>query len=273
MKQYRIGDFAKYLGVTPDLLKHYEELGLVQSVRRDSGYRYYSFNETMVLIESIRLRNFGLTLREISEILKLHKLESEEVDRRLLENMGHMRQEIQLDEAVIEEYERFLEWKAPLEKHPFDWEIRRSRPVCFLPHTNRFDFLHDSRIYELLSDWMSYIPVVKSCMKVKEDGQIIWGLSVEEHWLRKLGLPVNDIVEHLPSQKVFYYKFRAPLVRTDEETDAETHPAISLLHSLGLKQNGPYYRVTLMPADWKQDISRQYGFYAVPLSEYGTEGE
>ena len=40
MEQYRIGDFAKYLGVTPDLLKHYEDMGIIQSIRSESGYRY-----------------------------------------------------------------------------------------------------------------------------------------------------------------------------------------------------------------------------------------
>ena len=40
MEQYRIGDFAKYLGVTPDLLKHYEDMGIIHSSRSESGYRY-----------------------------------------------------------------------------------------------------------------------------------------------------------------------------------------------------------------------------------------
>ncbi len=271
MKQYRIGDFAKYLGVTPDFLKHYEDLGLIQSVRSDSGYRYYPFHETMLLIETVRLRNFGMTLREIGEILKQHAVESAQVNRRLAENMDHLRQEMLLDEAVIEEYESFLEWKAPLETHSCDWEIRRSRPAFFLPHTDSDDFLHDPRIYELLRDWMSFIPIVKPCMIVHGDGQIVWGFSVEEHRLRKLGLPLNDIVEYLPSRKVFYYKFRGPLIKMKDETNVETHPAISLLHSLGLERSGAYSRVTLMPADWEQDIGSQYGFYAIPLLDRCSE--
>ena len=270
MKQYRIGDFAKYLGVTPDFLKHYEELGLIHSFRSESGYRYYPFYETMFLIECIRLRNFGMTLREIRDILKQHTIESEQVNQRLSENMSHLRQEILLDEAVIEEYESFLEWKAPLESLPFDWEIRRSLPARFLPHTDGYVFLQDPRIYELLSTWMSYIPVVKSCMKVNEDGQSVWGFSVEERWIQKLGLPVNDVVESLPSRKLFYYKFRAPLLKMKDETVTETHPAIKLLRSMGLEQCGPYYRVTLMPADWKHDISCQYGFYAIPFTDLDT---
>ena len=251
MKQYRIGDFAKYLGVTPDFLKHYEDLGLIQSVRSDSGYRYYPFHETMLLIETVRLRNFGMTLREIGEILKQHAVESAQVNRRLAENMDHLRQEMLLDEAVIEEYESFLEWKAPLETQSCDWEIRRSRPAFFLPHTDSDDFLHDPRIYELLRDWMSFIPIVKPCMMVHGDGQIV--------------------VEYLPSRKVFYYKFRGPLIKMKDETNVETHPAITLLHSLGLERSGAYFRVTLMPADWEQDIGSQYGFYAIPLLDRCSE--
>ena len=42
IREYRIGEFAKYLGVTPDLLKHYEDQGIIQPTRSDSGYRYLS---------------------------------------------------------------------------------------------------------------------------------------------------------------------------------------------------------------------------------------
>ena len=51
IREYRIGEFAKYLGVTPDLLKHYEDQGIIRPSRSDSGYRYYPFNTTMLLIE------------------------------------------------------------------------------------------------------------------------------------------------------------------------------------------------------------------------------
>lgn len=58
---YRIGDFAKYLGVTSDFLKHYEEAGLIDVVQRASGYRYYPFNQAARVIEYMRLRNYGVT--------------------------------------------------------------------------------------------------------------------------------------------------------------------------------------------------------------------
>ena len=41
--QYRIGDFAHFLGVTPDFLKHYEEKGLLKAQHKKNGYRFFGF--------------------------------------------------------------------------------------------------------------------------------------------------------------------------------------------------------------------------------------
>ena len=268
MKEYRIGEFAKYLGVTPDLLKHYEDQGIITPSRSDSGYRYYPFNTTMLLIECIRLRNYGMTLREIREILTSHKMEASAVSKRLSENIGHMREEIRLDEALVEDYEYFLNWVEPLSRQNSDWDIRWSQPIAFLPHTDKYDFLQDPRIYEILKTWMSYIPIVKSSMKIERSGRITWGLLVEQRLLRQLHIPVNDVVELIEPHKVFYYKFRAPLMHSAEELfDSPSHPAFQTLHALNLEADIAYFRTTLMPADWQRDIGYQYGYYAIPIKK------
>ena len=266
IREYRIGEFAKYLGVTPDLLKHYEDQGIIQPTRSDSGYRYYPFTTTMLLIECIRLRNYGMTLREIREILAAHQLSTAAVSSRLAENVEHMKEEILLDEALTADYEEFLAWQAPLSERDFDWEIRWSKPMAFLPHTDKYDFLQDPRIYEILKSWMSYIPIVKSSMKAERNGRITWGLLVEERMIRQLKLPVNDIVEFYPPYKVFYYKFRAPLMHSSfENFDTPSHPAFQALRELNLEPRNGYFRTTLMPADWQRDIGYQYGYYAIPV--------
>ncbi len=267
MKQYRIGDYAKYLGVTPDLLKHYEDIGIIHSERSESGYRYYSFVTTVELIESIRLRNYGITLREIQEILNAHSLDNGRMEQVFDENMERMRQEILLNEALIEDYADFQRWREPLDGRSGDWEIHRSRPMLFLPHTECYDFLNDQRIYELLNHWMSYIPIVKSAMKLEADGQAVWGFLTEEKMAERLQLPLNDVVERIPSQRSLHYKFRAQIPQVSEERpDNPEHPAFACLQKLGMKASLPCFRVTLMPADWKQNLGYQYGYYTIPLA-------
>ena len=268
MKQYRIGDYAKYVGVTPDFLKHYEEMGIIQSNRSESGYRYYSFHTTIELIESIRLRNYGIPLREIREFLHGHKTDNEQMDQILSEKIEMLRQEIQLDEALVADYDVFLRWREELAERGWDWEIRRSSPMLFLPHTDRYDFLKDQRIYEILNSWMSYIPIVKSSLKLGPDGQVTWGFIAAESDVLHLSLPVNEVVERIPAKKTFYYKFRSATLRLHEESrDNIDHPAFRLLRSLQLESEDTYFRTTVMPADWKQNLGYQYGFYAIPLKE------
>ena len=266
MKQYRIGDYAKYLGVTPDLLKHYEEMGIIQSQRSDSGYRYYPFYTTTLLIECIRLRNYGLTLREIQKSLVAHTLDNEQMDQLFTRKTELLAEEIQLNEALIDDYAAFQRWKRPLEVGDSDWEIRWSKPMYFLPHTDGDDFLHDPRIYEILNHWMSLIPIVKSSMRVEPDGRITWGFLAAEEDVARMHLPLNDAVTHLPSRKIFCYKYRAPVKRMDQEVnDRADHPAFQRLRTLGLEPEGSYYRTSMMPADWRKDLSYHYGYYAIPL--------
>ncbi len=270
MKQYRIGDFARYLGVTPDLLKHYEEVGLLQPERTESGYRYYPFHTTALLIECVRLRNYGMTLREIREILIRRSVESAQVEKRLSDNVSHLRQEARLDTLLAEDYDAFLTWRAPLDTAEYDWAVHWSRPMLFLPHTDGYDFLEDGRIYDLLKDWMSYIPIVKSSMKVERSGRVTWGFVVPEETLERLQLPVNAVVERVPSQKVFYYKFRSSLALMQAEgIDAEMHPAFRLMRSMNIAPGDTYYRTTLLPAAWEQGIQCQYGYYAIPIRAVG----
>lgn len=271
MKQYRIGDFARYLGVTPDLLKHYEECGLITPTRSESGYRYYPFHTSMLLIESVRLRNYGLTLREITDILVRHKADNAFMENRLAGNMRLLKEECRLNQMLIEDYEEFLQWKEPLEHMETDWCIRRSRPMCFLPHTDSYEFLKDPRIYEILKDWMSHIPIVKSAMRLQPDGTVSWGLLVEKKKLQQLQLPVNGVVIEIPSRKVFYYQFRDLLPQlTQEQPTPDANPALAVMHGMHLQADGDIYRTTLCPSSWQKDIRYQYGYYAVPLKE-GTD--
>ena len=266
MKQYRIGDYAKYLGVTHDLLKHYEEMGIIQSVRGENGYRYYPFHTTLVLIESVRLRNYGLTLREIRSILTEHSMDNEQVEKLFAGKMDILRQEIMLDHALLEDYDSFQRWREPLQAGQSDWEIRRSRPMLFLPHSAGHDFLNDPRIYEILNQWMSYIPIVKSAKKAYADGKSTWGLLTDQDAVERLQLPINDVVEQYPSQRIFYYKFCGNVLRDVYDTpDNPEHPAFQQLHALGLKHSDFYFRVSVMPGNWQDRLRNVYAYYAIPL--------
>ena len=69
----RIGEFAEEAGVTPRTIRYYEGLGLLgPSQREGQGFRYYTETELGRLKKIEALKQLGLTLEEIGEVLPLY---------------------------------------------------------------------------------------------------------------------------------------------------------------------------------------------------------
>ncbi|MDF2613327.1 MAG: MerR family transcriptional regulator [Clostridia bacterium] len=68
---FTIGMFSKINRITTKTLRHYDELGLLKPEYIDefTGYRYYTTNQLMQLHRIITLKQMGLSLSDIKEIL------------------------------------------------------------------------------------------------------------------------------------------------------------------------------------------------------------
>lgn len=70
----RIGELAAELGLNPKTIRYYEEIGLLPAPRRTAaGYRLYDATDRDRLRFIVKARAIGLTLKEIAEILALHR--------------------------------------------------------------------------------------------------------------------------------------------------------------------------------------------------------
>src|SRR5262245_61518609 len=69
----RIGELAEQAGVTPRTIRYYEDLGLLgPSEREGQGFRYYTETELTRLKKIDVLKQLGLTLEEIGEVIPLY---------------------------------------------------------------------------------------------------------------------------------------------------------------------------------------------------------
>ena len=67
-----IGDAAAQSGVSAKMIRHYESLGLLTSVARQSnGYRQYSERDIHTLRFIRRARDLGFSMAEIAELVSL----------------------------------------------------------------------------------------------------------------------------------------------------------------------------------------------------------
>ena len=72
--QYRIGELAARVGLTERTIRYYEELGLLESVKRlEGGVRVYTDDDVRRLTYIRKLKTLGLSLQEMLELENLYR--------------------------------------------------------------------------------------------------------------------------------------------------------------------------------------------------------
>jgi DNA-binding transcriptional MerR regulator len=100
-KYYQIGELANLLELSPRTIRYYEEIGLLNSVKRiEGGKRIYTDKDFQRLRFIARLKHLGLTLSEMLELEDIYQIHrtNRKVLPRLLELLdGHA---VKIDERV-----------------------------------------------------------------------------------------------------------------------------------------------------------------------------
>jgi DNA-binding transcriptional MerR regulator len=126
-----IGEFARLGHVSPRMLRHYDEIGLLKPEQVDpaSGYRHYSVGQLDRLHRIVALRDLGFGLEQIDQILD-RTISVEELRGMLVLRRA------QIEQVVGEEQERLRQVEAHL--RALDWRnavdlqdivIKRTQPI------------------------------------------------------------------------------------------------------------------------------------------------
>jgi DNA-binding transcriptional MerR regulator len=69
---FKIGEFSRFSQVTVKTLRYYDEIGLLKPAEVDpfTGYRYYSANQFPRIHCILALKDLGLTLEQIGDLLE-----------------------------------------------------------------------------------------------------------------------------------------------------------------------------------------------------------
>ncbi|MGL5979203.1 MAG: MerR family transcriptional regulator [Erysipelotrichaceae bacterium] len=205
MRSYKIGEFAEKLGVTHDFLKHYENADIIVPDVSEKGYRSYPFGLSSSVIEIIKLRNMGFSVKEIKTIVSSN--DNGMYNQKFKEKLIELKKERNFLDAMIHDIEDQIAIQT--EKNQ-QWFITQSEPMYFLPHSQGYDFLDCPKIYEIMSQWTKWMPVVKSCLMGPSDHSLlakdfVWGFCVSEKDAIRYGIPCNDPVIKIPARRVFEY--------------------------------------------------------------------
>ena len=124
---YRSGELAKICGCSPDTVRHYEQLGLIQKpLRSENRYRQYP-KETIHRVKQIQAAlKIGFTLNELSKIFKIRDKDgvpcknvrdlAETKLQQLEEQINQMTMTREQLKQLIKEWDKLLTQKPPGER-------------------------------------------------------------------------------------------------------------------------------------------------------------
>lgn len=106
-----IGEYSRLTHVPAKTLRYYDEIGLFQPVRVDpvTGYRYYSVEQLPRLYRILSLKELGLSLNQILDVL------NENISAEQMQGMLRLK-ETQLEQTIADEKKRLAYVKHKLEQ-------------------------------------------------------------------------------------------------------------------------------------------------------------
>lgn len=202
--RYKIGDVAKILGISPDLLRYYEKKGVVKPVKDlNNDYRYYEPWDINFLIDCLWYKNFGFGIEQIAKMVSRSSYDD------ILATIAEKETEI---EASIRHQEMLLKRAKEHLR-----EVNRAKSLlgkCDLVHSpeivrylNRYNFIYDNskELQDLSHQWLQYMPFTHRCFEIgqadleNKTDNYAWGFSLSMDYVREFDVPVKQPVKYLPS--------------------------------------------------------------------------
>jgi DNA-binding transcriptional MerR regulator len=130
---FRIGEFSKIAQVPGNLLRYYDQIGLLKPAHIDQwiGYRYYSARQLPRLHRILALKELGLTLEQIARLV------DEEISTAEIRGMLALKK-AQVEQAVHQELARLRHIEARLQQidvpnqTAFDIVLKAVPAQCYL---------------------------------------------------------------------------------------------------------------------------------------------
>lgn len=201
-QNYAIGDFAKKAGVSTHFLKFYEEKGILHPRVQENGYRYYDIRDASLVLECFRMKNMGLSVRQIEK--GINDCTGQEVAEMLQQRENVLQSQLHEQQMHLQGLQNLRVALRLCEQG--EWSVRTVPDVWYLPHTIGKEFVQDSRIYDQLPQWLDWLPLVTSAQTVQmgPDGKLNaeWGLGLEQTEAEQIGFAPKEPAQLLHQGRV-----------------------------------------------------------------------
>jgi DNA-binding transcriptional MerR regulator len=212
--QYKIGEVARILGISPDLIRYYEEKGVVSPAKDPyNNYRYYDTWDINYLIDCLWYKNFGFGIDEVAHMFSECTYDAllEKLDGKSEEIIESIRRQELLLGRIKKYCERLTRTKSYLGK----CDLRHSAE--FIYYINRTNSRYDNRaeLQELSRRWLKYMPFSRRYFEIRRDGlsgaddSYSWGFSLGMQYVDEFGVEIVPPIAHMPPLLCIHSAFKS----------------------------------------------------------------
>ena len=212
--RYKIGDVARILGISADLLRYYEKKGVVTPQKdKSNDYRYYDTWDINFLIDCLWFKHFGFGIPQVAYMVT--DCYHGDLISLLDEKSDQMASEIRKQEQLLARLREYREAVERVKAGLGVCDIQDSPElICYL---NRFNYSYNytPEMQRLSRQWQEYMPFTQRYFEIPQEGlmgdgaDFAWGFSLRTPYAEELDVQVKPPVKRLPSRRCIHSAFRS----------------------------------------------------------------
>lgn len=214
MVRYKIGDVARLLGVSTDILRYYERKGVVTPEKDETNdYRYYNSWHINFLTDCLWFKNFGFSIEQIADMLRIPS--TGELGGLFMGKEEELRTTIRRCELLLHRSEQHRARLANMDRLLYKCEISYSPEIVRFVNRIGDRYLVNSVTQAAARQWLEVLPfndryfemAGESLMPGRED-DYRWGYCLSMDYVRELDFEVKSPMIKLPSRKCIHTIFK-----------------------------------------------------------------
>ena len=204
---YKISDVAKILGISSELVRYYERLGILKPTRGSNGYRKYTTRDINILTGSRKYIEMGFSLETVEFLLNHASLD--DVINALSDMEESLAKEIRWKQLILNEIQQSKNKYKLI--HNFGnmlpkFKIQNSPPVYRINCQNKMTISLEDILSNDVKKWIQRLPVVRispefpvvSIYNMTDD--YYFGYLVDQSIAEELDLLDTPGIKFYPSQ-------------------------------------------------------------------------
>lgn len=212
--KYKIGDVARILGVSTDILRYYERKGVVTPEKDESNdYRYYDSWHINFLMDCLWFKNFGFSIEQIAEMVRIPDAGS--LCQLFEGKEEELRAQIKRAELLLHRSEEHRAELETIDRLLYKCEIAQSPEyVRFIDRIGK-NYMTDSVTNDTAKKWLEVLPFNHRYFEMPGDSLMPgneedyrWGYSLSAEYVDKLGFEVRPPMIRFPSRKCIHTVFK-----------------------------------------------------------------